>query len=242
MLLLLGIVSEAFWSRWLLADHQAAVANLARDFPTKVAAVQAAVDLNAFNSYYRSLAGTIHKDAFVQALGRASEAAAAGRNANRYNDAARRALRDAEQAMLDAIAHTPDEYDSHVALASLYNLAGNTWSEAAYFGKAIDAASKATQLSRFGVAARYELAWAYAQTGRRLLAVAELEYAHALDPAYVDCALGLAMLYSKEFRYDDAATVLNRTLARRPGHGGLVEALDRIDVRRREQAGALTDR
>jgi tetratricopeptide (TPR) repeat protein len=178
----------------------------------------------------------VHRDAFTQALRRAGEAASAGRDPDPNGDVARRALQDAERALMGAIAHTPTEYDNHVALASVRNLAGNAWKDETHFLKAIDAARRAIEVSPFGAAARYELAWAYAQTGRRSLALSELEYTHALDPAFVDCALGLAHLYIGDLRYVDALSVLNMTLARHRGHEGLVEALLRADAGRRTHA------
>jgi putative inorganic carbon (HCO3(-)) transporter len=228
---LVAIAVLALGVRGLLADHHALRAHVLFDLRSRADAAHAAVRLHPYNAQYRTDLALVYRDAFAAAVRQRDAAHAAGRHPRPYLDVAVRAHADAEHGLHEAIRFSPWEIDNRIALASLYNMGGNAFADPALYEKAMSTARTALAMSPNAAAARYEIAWALAQTGRVADAIVQLEIAHRLDPGCVDCALGLAHLYAAEARDADARAVLDASLGRRPGHPALRRAMTTLDVR-----------
>jgi Tfp pilus assembly protein PilF len=134
----------------------------------------------------------------------------------------------AEIAFKDAIAFQPDEYDNYVALANLYNLAGEALDKR-FYDRAIAVARQGMQVEPFGTAIRVQLARALLNTGKTAEGIKELEYSVSIDPTGGDAALLLAQVYANQGKTAEAIAVLKSVEAIAPGQPGIAEAIQQLE-------------
>jgi len=153
----------------------------------------------------------------------------AGQDTSQYADAVNRSFAAAEAALLDAIAFQPDEYDTYVSLAQLYNIGGESLDKR-YFDDAIAIARKGLQIEPYGTAIRVQLAQALLSQGKIKEAVEILEYCVRIDPTGGQAALLLAKAYHKQGRDAEALALLRAVEAAIPGQLGIAEAIAALEA------------
>ncbi|HET6495059.1 MAG TPA: O-antigen ligase family protein, partial [Thermoleophilia bacterium] len=195
-------------------------------------AARRAVRLNPLTGIYRAevgLSSAVEMMGYLDAGRRAQEA---GEDTSQYAAAFKKSFLAAEAGLKDAIAFQPDEYDNYVALADLYNTAGQALDKR-YYDAAIAVARQGLAISPYGTVIRLRLARAYLATGQEAKAVEELEYVVSIDPHDAEAVMGLAGAYAQQKRFAEALAVLRDFEARVPGQPGIADA-----IRELEEAGA----
>lgn len=191
-------------------------------------AARRAVKLNPFVGIYRAEVGLANAVQMSGYLNAGLQAQQAGQDTSQYAAAFKSSFLAAEAGLKDAIAFQPDEYDNYVALADLYNTAGEALDKR-FYDEAISVARQGLEIAPFGTAIRLRLARAYVGIGQASKAVSELEYVVRIDPRDGEAALALASVYAKQKRYEDALTVLRAFEARVPGQAGIADAIRRLE-------------
>jgi len=213
----------------LAADHAFQRSEDAPSAASRIEAVRKAVELNPLNPDYRQGLGM----AYLTEMGSYFQAGAVaeerGEDTTPYERGARRSFADAEAAIKDAIDFTPQEYDNYIMLATLYNLAGQTFDSGMY-QEAIKASEQALEIMPLATTARTRLAQAQVATGRIAEAVKTLEDCVEIDPAAGDAAYSLASLYRQLGRTEDALALLKSVEARLPGQPGIAEAIEELEA------------
>ena len=213
----------------LAADHAFQRSEDATSAASRTEDARKAVELNPLNPDYRLGLGTAYfaeMGSYFQAGAKAEER---GEDTTPYEKGARRSFTDAEAAIQEAIDFTPLEYDNYMLLATLYNLAGQTFDPGRY-QEAIDASEQALEIMPLGTTARIQLAQAQVATGRIAEAMKTLEECVEIDPAGGDAAYSLASLYRQLGRTEDALTLLKSVEARLPGQPGIAEAIEELEA------------
>ena len=188
-----------------------------------------AVKLSPYTGIYRTELGLAHAATATAYLELGRQAQEAGEDTTTYAAGVRAHFKAAEEALKDAIAFEPDEYDNYVALADLYNLGGESLDEA-YFEKAITVANEGLERAPYGTALRKRLARAYAGNNQVDRAIEELEYVTRLDPRDAEAVLSLAGLYVRVKRSDDALELLREFNERVPGQTDITDAIDELEA------------
>lgn len=209
LLAVAGVVSMIVYMQ---ADNAYLKARIYAQGPERTAFARKAVKLNPDNDMYRAEIGLALSDetiAIVNQMASAPDQAAAQQQLKAK-------FLEAEASLKETIAYVPAEYDNYVFLANLYNLAGQ-FIDPSYFTQAISTAQAGIAVEQYGPAIRIQLARAYDLTGQPDLALKEFKFAHDMDPAYTDAAIGLAEAYAKKGQYSLAVKALKETDAVSPG-------------------------
>ncbi|MBN1319920.1 MAG: O-antigen ligase family protein [Thermoleophilia bacterium] len=225
----LAAVGIGYQAVAVAADHAFQRSESASSAQARVEDVRRAAELNPLNPDYRQGLGIAYLDemsAYLEAGARAEER---GEDTTPYEKGVRRSFADAQAAIKEAIDFTPLEYDNHMLLASLYNLAGQTI-DAGLYQDAIEAAEQALEIMPLGTTARIQLAQAQVATGRVAEAVKTLEHCVEIDPSGGDAAYSLASLYRQLGRVEDALSLLKSVEARLPGQPGIAEAIEELEA------------
>ena len=195
----------------------------------RTAAARRAVRLNPFNGSYRAEVGLAHIAEVRGYLEAGAKAHQAGEDTSQYEAAIKSSFAAAEAALHDAIAFQPDEYDTYVSLAQLYNIGGASLDKRYYDG-AIATAGRALEVEPFGTAIRVQLAQALLNTGKTKQAIKVLEYCVSIDPTGGEAALLLAQAYYKQGRVAEALAVLQAVEAIAPGQTGVADAIRQLEA------------
>jgi putative inorganic carbon (HCO3(-)) transporter len=192
-------------------------------------AARRAVRLNPFNGSYRAEVGLAYIAEVRGYLDLGLKAQQAGEDTSQYEAAVKRSFASAEAALKDAIAFQPDEYDTYVSLAQLYNIGAEALDKRFYEG-AIAVARQGLEVEPFGTAIRVQLAQALLNTGKAEEAIKELEYSVGIDPTGGEAALLLAKVHYKQGRAAEALAVLRAVEALAPGQLGVAEAIKQLEA------------
>jgi putative inorganic carbon (HCO3(-)) transporter len=195
----------------------------------RTAAAQRAARLNPFNGPYRAEVGLAYIAEVRGYLDLGLKAKQAGEDTSQYEAAVKSSFASAEAALRDAIAFQPDEYDTYVSLAQLYNIGAEALDKRFYEG-AIAVARQGLEVEPYGTAIRVQLAQALLNTGRAKEAIKELEYSVSIDPTGGEAALLLAKVYYKQGRAAEALAVLRAVEALAPGQLGVAEAIKQLEA------------
>lgn len=223
-LVLVGTVLNV---RFIAADNHFLKGRVLTSGSGAVAEVERAIALNPYNDMYRLELGAAWQDAFR------SYAQQYLQQQGQKDPAIEQAMTDAfgkaEAAYRSTIKFVPNEYDTYVFLANLYN-EGATYLNPKYAEEAIKVGELGTKVEPFGPAVRLQLAIAYDTVGRPDDAVRELEYAVELDPQYSQARLALGQIYHSMGRLDDARAQYEAVLARFPDNVQAQQGLAALDA------------
>jgi tetratricopeptide (TPR) repeat protein len=180
--------------------------------------------------------------------------------------AEQRKFSEAERAYLSALELDPKYYDSHSNLGDIYREQGNLRTAENHYLKAIEYGApyaetyynlgvtyvgqnrladaeqpllRALEIRPAHVKARYNLGWVYDQQGKNM---AEQAYSETLerDPAYPEPRINLAILLTKQKRYDEAMNHLRIAQRYAPDHPVLLYALGDLNMRTGRYEEAIT--
>ncbi|MBN2248115.1 MAG: O-antigen ligase family protein [Coriobacteriia bacterium] len=218
---LIGLVLNM---RFVMADNTYLRGRLVEQGIERVNTIERAIELNPYNDMYRLERGVAWQDLFRgtgQAYVRSVEA---GTPDEQAREAAGIALQNAIDAYDGMIDFVPEEYDTYVFYASLYNEAG-AYLDPSYFTKAIEIGLRGVEVEPFGPAIRVQLASAALSIGQVDLAIEHLEVATELDPNFVQAFNTLGDAYRVAGRADDARAAYEYVLQRSPGDAIAVAGL-----------------
>jgi putative inorganic carbon (HCO3(-)) transporter len=213
----------------MAADKSYLDSRSSTDGLARTAAAQRALRLNPYNATYRQEVGLAHIAEVRGYLEAGLKAYQAGQDTSQYEAAVKSSFASAEAALNDAIAFQPDEYDTYVSLAQLYNIAGQSLGKG-YYEDAIAVARRALEVEPYGTAIRVQMAQALLGTGKTAEAIKVLEYCVSIDPNGGEAALLLAKAYHKQGRDAEALAVLKAVDARLPGQPGIAEAIAALEA------------
>ena len=203
-------------TRFVMADNAYLKGRLVSQGIERVEMIDRAIELNPYNDMYRLERGVAWQDLF-RASGQAyAQSVSAGTPDAQARSAAEQTLENAIAAYEDMIEFVPQEYDTYVFYANLYNEAG-TYLDPAYYKKAIEIAQKGVEVEPFGPAVRVQLASAALSIGQVDLAIEHLEMATGLDPNFVQAFNTLGDAYRIAGRTADAREAYEYVLQRSPG-------------------------
>ena len=201
----------------------------AKSLPEAEAATERAVRLNPFNTTYRTSLGDIYLAQANAALDAGGRAAQQGQDTTTYADALRQGLTKARAAYKEAIAFVPDEYDNYVALADVYNLAGEA-GDSTSFQSALDVGTRALEIWPYGTAIRVQMARALLGMDKVGRAQTLLEYTMRIDPSGGQAAVLLAQIYKNQGRYEEAIALLQAVEARSAGQPGVADFIRSLEA------------
>lgn len=212
----------------LAADHAYRRSETTASASERVEGALRATELNHLNADYKQGLGRAYTEEMRAHLRAGAEAQQKGEDTTPYARAVRRSFAQAEAALLEAIDFIPGEYDNHMLLASLYNLAGETMDPSRY-QDAVEAAEKALEIMPLATTARLQLAQSLVATSRIAEAVETLETCMDIDPSNGAAAYSLTSLYRQLGRDEDALELLKSVEARAPGQPGIAEAIEELE-------------
>jgi len=212
----------------MAADKAYLESRSSADGLARTAAAQRAVRLNPFNGPYRQEVGLAYIAEVRGYLEAGLKAQQAGQDTSQYEAAVKSSFASAEAALNDAIAFQPDEYDTYVSLAQLYNIAGQSLGKG-YYDSAIAVARRGLEVEPYGTAIRVQLAQALLNTGKTAEAVKVLEYCVRIDPTGGEAALLLAKVYHQQGRDAEALAELKAVDALVPGQAGIADAIKYLE-------------
>lgn len=214
--------------RYLQADRAYLLARIGSNGGDRIANAQEAVRLNPYNDMYRAEVGLAYTDEVIALVTQAMSTEQTGGDASQLYARASDTFSLAEGEFRDVIAFVPEEYDNYVFLANLYNLAGQFF-DRKYFEEALEVSRQGIEVERFGPAIRFQHARALYETGKVDEAIKELEYAHSMDPKYVELTLLLAEYKQSRGDIEGALKVLKETAGWRPDEQGVQDAIRRLE-------------
>lgn len=215
--------------RFIVADNVYLRGRMVEQGYDRVDTIERAISLNPYNDMYRLELGAAWQD-IMRATARAyAESLEAGTPDEQAREAAQTALRNAALAYEDMIAYEPQEYDTYVFYASLYNEAG-TYLDPAYFTQAIEVARAGIEVEKYGPAARLQLASAALSLGDHALAIEHLEFATDLDPQFLAAYARLGDAYRAAGRVEDARAAYEYVLEREPANAAAIAGLEAIEA------------
>jgi tetratricopeptide (TPR) repeat protein len=225
-LVLLGTVMNV---RYVVADNHYLVGRVIARDADAADRIERAIALNPFNEMYKLELGSVWHTRFRAAAERYAAAWAAGSGAEPDRALALDYLATAEDAYLAVIDYAPMEYDTYVFLANLYNEAA-IYIDPAYAADAVEVGMRGVAVSEFGPAIRVQLALAYSVQERFDEAIAELEFATALDSRYTGAYTLLGDMYARAGRVDDARAAYEHVLKRYPDDAGARAGLEALEA------------
>jgi tetratricopeptide (TPR) repeat protein len=215
--------------RYVVADNNYLFGRVIARDADAVERVERAIALNPYNEMYKLELGTVWHNRFRSAAERYAAAWAAGSDAEADYALALDYLAKAEGAYRAVIEYAPMEYDTYVFLANLYNEAA-IYLDTAYADEAIEVGQRGVGVSEFGPAIRVQLALAYTVQERFDEAIAELEFATALDSRYTGAYTLLGDTYARVGRTDEARATYEHVLKRYPDDAGALAGLEALEA------------
>jgi len=215
--------------RFIVADNVYLRGRMVEQGYDRVETIERAISLNPYNDMYRLELGVAWQD-IMRATARAyAESVEAGTPDEQAWAAAETALKNASLAYEDMIAYEPQEYDTYVFYASLYNEAG-TYLDPAYFNHAIEVARAGIEVEEYGPAVRFQLASAALSLGDHALAIEHLEFATELDPRFLAAYSRLGDAYRVAGRVEDARAAYEYVLEREPKNAAALAGIEAIEA------------
>ncbi|HAL30362.1 MAG TPA: hypothetical protein DCP20_06565 [Coriobacteriia bacterium] len=215
--------------RFIVADNVYLRGRMVEQGYDRVETIQRAISLNPYNDMYRLELGVAWQDVMRATARVYSESVDAGTPDEQARAAALTALQNAALAYEEMMAYEPEEYDTYVFYASLYNEAG-TYLDPAYFTHAIEVARAGIEVEEYGPAVRFQLASAALSLGDHALAIEHLEFATDLDPRFLAAYARLGDAYRVAGRVEDARTAYEYVLEREPGNAAASSGLEAIEA------------
>ncbi|MHB1019594.1 MAG: O-antigen ligase family protein [Coriobacteriia bacterium] len=212
-LVLIGLVADV---RFVMADNAYLRGRLVDQGIDRVDTIERAIELNPFNDMYRLERGVAWQDLFRAASQAYAKSVDAGTPDEQARSAAEMSLESAASAYDNMIEFVPQEYDTYVFYASLYNEAG-AYMDPSYYTKAIEVSLRGVEVEPFGPAVRVQLASAALSLGQAEVAIEHLEVATELDPNFIQAFGTLGDAYRIAGRAEDARVAYEYVLARSPG-------------------------
>lgn len=203
-------------TRFVMADNAYLKGRLVSQGVERVDLIDRAIELNPYNDMYRLERGVAWQDLFRASAQAYAQSVASGTPNDQARSAAEQTLGNAIAAYDDMIEFVPEEYDTYVFYANLYNEAG-TYLDTAYYSKAIEIAQLGVEVEPFGPAVRVQLASAALSLGQIDLAIEHLEMATGLDPKFIQAYNTLGDAYRMAGRAADAREAYEYVLQRSPG-------------------------
>lgn len=203
-------------TRFVMADNAYLKGRLVSQGIERVDMIDRAIELNPYNDMYRLERGVAWQDLFRASAQAYAQSVSAGTPDAQARSAAEQTLENASAAYDDMIEFVPQEYDTYVFYANLYNEAG-AYLDTSYYSRAIEIAQKGVEIEPFGPAVRVQLASAALSTGQVDLAIEHLEMATGLDPKFVQAFNTLGDAYRIAGRTADAREAYEYVLQRSPG-------------------------
>jgi len=215
--------------RFIVADNVYLQGRMIDQGYDRVETIERAISLNPYNDMYRLELGVAWQD-IMRATARAyAESVDAGTPDEQARAAAQASLQSAALAYEEMMAYEPEEYDTYVFYASLYNEAG-TYLDPAYFTHAIEVARAGIEVEEYGPAVRFQLASAALSLGDYELAIEHLEFATGLDPRFLAAYARLGDAYRVAGRVADARAAYEYVLEREPGNAAANSGLEAIET------------
>ena len=213
----------------ILADNAYLQAQVGDNGSARLEAALRAARLQPLNGTYKEGIGKAYFAEARYLLQAGAEAEQRGEDTTAYAEAFRRSFANAEAAFKDTIAFVPDEYDTYVSLAELFNLGGQALSPE-LFQSAVTVARQGLEVEPFGTAIRVQLARALLGLGRTDEAIKELTYVVRIDPRDGKAAVELAQIYAVQGKTGKALAVLRGVEAVAPGQPGVAEAIQQLEA------------
>jgi tetratricopeptide (TPR) repeat protein len=213
----------------LAADNAYVHSKTASSPSGRTAAALRAVELNPFESAYRTAVALAYLDELLSYNRARARAQTNGEDTTQYLEAVRTSLADAESALEDAITFTPENYENYGILAHLYNVGAEIFDPRLY-DKAIAAAQQGLAMEPYGIDIRVSLARALISSGKVAEGVKELEYAMSIDPTGNKAALMLASVYRQQGKTAEALALLKSVEALAPGRPGVGDAIRELEA------------
>jgi putative inorganic carbon (HCO3(-)) transporter len=214
---------------FLLADNAYLKSKTSVGGPARTEMARRAVRLNPFDGTYRAEVGLAYIAELRGYLEAGLAAHQAGQDTSPYEAAVKASFASAEAALNDAIAFQPDEYDTYVSLAQLYNIGGQSLNER-FYDSAIAVARRGLEVEPYGTAIRVQLAQALLNQGKMNEGIKVLEYCVSIDPTGGPAALLLAQAYVQQGRSVEALAILKAVEAVAPGQSGIAETIQQIEA------------
>ncbi|MHB8050973.1 MAG: O-antigen ligase family protein [Coriobacteriia bacterium] len=212
-LVLIGLVLNV---RFVAADNTYLRARLVEQGIERVSAIDRAIELNPYNDMYRLERGVAWQDLF-RATGQAyARSVEAGTPDEQAREGAVMSLENSIASYSSMIEFVPQEYDTYVFFASLYNEAG-AYLDRSYYNNAIEIGLQGVEVEPFGPAVRVQLASAALSLGQADLAIEHLEVATELDPHFIQAFATLGDAYRMAGRAGEARIAYEYVLQRSPG-------------------------
>lgn len=215
----LVLVGSVLNVRYIVADNHYLKGRVLTSGMSSIQEIERAIELNPYNDMYRLELGAAWQRLFQSA---ADNYASSRDQAQR--DAALGYLAEAEAAYRDTIGYVPNEYDTYVFLANLYNQTGFVI-DPAYFSRAIEVARLGVLVEEYGPAIRVQLAVALSATDNDTEAIEHLEVATSLDSRYLQAWTILGDTYARVGRTDDARAAYEHVLARQPENADALKGI-----------------
>jgi O-antigen ligase len=161
-----------------------------------IALTKTAIALNPYNDIYRSMLGKSYETQMLSWLTQANTDQTAGKTTTTDIQNAVSSFQSAEQTFKQTISIVPTEYDNYLFISSLYNEAG-TYLNPKYLSLAISWADKGIAVEPYGPGVRLQKAVAQAANGNDTAALATVQAAVNMDPAYADIHLFYAQTLTR---------------------------------------------
>jgi O-antigen ligase len=214
--------------RFIVADNAYLRGRVVEQGLERVEAIERAIELNPFNDMYRLELGVAWQDIMRVTARAYAESLESGVPDEQARKAAEAFLQSAASAYEDMIMYEPQEYDTYVFYASLYNEAGS-YLDRAYYRRAIEIATMGVDVEPHGPAARVQLASAALALGDPGTAIEHLEVATGLDPRFMRAFGMLGDAYRAAGRVEDARAAYEYVLEREPGNALATTGLKALD-------------
>jgi tetratricopeptide (TPR) repeat protein len=217
-IIVLVVVGSWMNIRYIVADnHYLRAKVVERDQLKALEHIDRAIELNPYNDMYLLDRGQIIANLFQNAAFTAAQQEATGADATATKESARVLLEQAEQAYTKTIEYVPEEYDTYVFFANLYNLAA-VYVDPAYSKQAIEIGLRGVEVEEFGPAIRLQLCIAYMAANEPEKALEQIKRATEMDPNYTDAWTLLGDVYRRMGRYDEADAAYKYVLEKNPEH------------------------
>ena len=214
--------------QYIVADNHYLKGRAIYSGAQSVAEIERAIELNPYNDMYRLELGATWQRIFRANAESLRQKLLAGEQDQALAQETMDALTNAETAYRDTIEYVPNEYDTYVFTANLYNEASLLF-DRSYSEKAISVGELGVMVEPYGPAIRVQLGLAYMTTGNIDKAIEHLEVATSLDSDYMAAFTLLAQAYQAAGRVEEARAAAQHILDRDPTNSdalGVMQSLD----------------
>ena len=218
----------------LVADNIYMSSQLATDSQVRVQKIQQAIKLFPYSWTYRWGLGVAYSDEMNMYAQAYAQAQQSGQDGTAYAEAFREAADKAARAFSDTIRFMPDEYDTYVSLADVYNAAGETL-DPSYFADAVAVAKDGIRVEPNGTSVRLQLTRALLGQGKNDEAMKLIRATVAMDPMNSQASLMLASILDQQGETEEALAVLQRLETVAPGQEGVADAIATLQARIEQQ-------